>query len=185
MGLGKTIQSISILQYLFNERDIAGPFLIIAPMSTVEQWKREIETWTEMNAIIFHGSENARNLIFKHEWFFSNSTKSKLFKFHIMITTYEVAMIEAPRLRKIPWQYTIIDEGHRIKNNNSKLFQTLQTFRTAYKLILTGTPLQNGMKELWALLNYLNPNVFDDCDEFLEEFGDLKKSEQVTTLHKK
>lgn len=72
MGLGKTIQAISIMQYLFTQRDIGGPFLVVAPMSTVEQWKREVETWSEMNAIIFHGSAASRNLIYQTEWFFNS-----------------------------------------------------------------------------------------------------------------
>lgn len=116
MGLGKTIQAISMLQYLFTEQEKAGPFLVVAPMSTIEQWKREIEEWTDMNAVIFHGSAEARDLIYNTEWFFKDEKKSyKTYKFHIIITTYEVAIIEARRLAGVPWEYLVVDEGHRIK----------------------------------------------------------------------
>jgi len=95
MGLGKTIQSVGILHYLFQEQGNRGPFLIIAPMSTVEQWRREAEGWTNMNCIIFHGSAKSRELIRKNEW---NYTKggSKIpgcYKFNVLITTFEIILV--------------------------------------------------------------------------------------------
>jgi len=184
MGLGKTIQALAVLQFLFTELGNYGPFLVVAPMSTIAQWKKELEGWTSMNIVVFQGSAKARELILEHEWFFKEKRKS-VYKFNVLVTTYEVAMIEAPTLKAVPWQYCIIDERHRIKNQNSKLFGTLCTFKVAHKLILTGTPLQNGVKELWALMNYLEPSRFNDCNAFMEEFGDLKETSQVDKLHEK
>eukprot|EP01117_Protostelium_nocturnum_P017066 TRINITY_DN687_c0_g4_i1.p1 TRINITY_DN687_c0_g4~~TRINITY_DN687_c0_g4_i1.p1 ORF type:complete len:1707 (+),score=771.90 TRINITY_DN687_c0_g4_i1:229-5349(+) len=186
MGLGKTIQAISILQYLFEEQKVPGPFLIVAPMSTIEQWKRETEEWTNMIPIIYHGKQDARDLIYNYEWFFEGQQKSaKYYKFHVMIVTYEIAMIESSRLVTVPWQYLVVDEGHRLKNNQSKLFETLRKYRVAHKLILTGTPLQNGVRELWTLMNFLEPKKFNDVEGFMTEFGELKSSSQVEKLHKK
>ncbi|PRP86333.1 chromodomain helicase DNA binding protein [Planoprotostelium fungivorum] len=186
MGLGKTIQAISILQYLFEERRVPGPFLVVAPMSTIEQWKRETEEWTNMNPVVFHGTADARNLIYDYEWFYEGQEKaSKYYKFHVLITTYEVAMMEFSRLSNVPWQYLVVDEGHRLKNNSGKLFGMLRKYRVAHKLILTGTPLQNKVQELWTLINFLEPKKFSDEEGFLKEFGELKKSDQVESLHKK
>lgn len=108
-------------------------------MSTIEQWRREVENRTSMNCVVFHGTEEARRLIRKHEF---NYSGSKLFKFNILITTFEMVLKE-PSLGKIKWQYLIIDEGHRIKSKNTRLFQELFQYHAEHKLILTGTPMQN------------------------------------------
>lgn len=184
MGLGKTIQTISLLQYLHSTKSL-GPFLVIAPMSTIENWKREVTEWTDMKAIIFHGNAEEREELHAKHFPEKGKRNAKSYKFQVMITTYEVTLIETRKLKAVPWEYLVIDEGHRIKNQESKLFGCLKTFTVPHKLILTGTPLQNGIKELWALMNFLEPDKFDSCNDFLEEFGDLTQSLQVDNLHKK
>ncbi len=92
-------------------------------MSTVENWKRELEAWTDLNTLIFHGSAMARDLIYQYEWYFENPKKkqrTKMYKFQAIITTYEVVMIESARLKSVPWQYLIVDEGHRLKVRESQ-----------------------------------------------------------------
>lgn len=116
-------------------------------MSTIEQWRREVENRTTMNCVVFHGTEEARRLIRKHEFRFTDSRGrivggSGLFKFNILITTFEMVLKEH-FLRSIDWQYLIVDEGHRIKSKNTKLFQHLFQYDAQHKLILTGTPMQN------------------------------------------
>eukprot|EP00004_Rigifila_ramosa_P023592 TRINITY_DN6646_c0_g1_i1.p1 TRINITY_DN6646_c0_g1~~TRINITY_DN6646_c0_g1_i1.p1 ORF type:complete len:1934 (+),score=399.24 TRINITY_DN6646_c0_g1_i1:667-5802(+) len=184
MGLGKTIQTVATLDYLFRYQKIRGPFLIVAPLSTIAQWQREVETWTEMNAVVYHGSAEARRIIRDYEFFYREKERPLLgcYKFHIMITTYEMISTDTAELRKIPWRYLVVDEGHRLKNVESRLQEDLATFSADHKLLLTGTPLQNNTGELWSLLHFLDAEKFNSCSEFLAQFGDLKSKDQVDAL---
>uniref|UniRef100_A0A452H4C1 Uncharacterized protein n=1 Tax=Gopherus agassizii TaxID=38772 RepID=A0A452H4C1_9SAUR len=181
MGLGKTIQSITFLSEIFL-MDIHGPFLIIAPLSTITNWEREFRTWTEMNAIVYHGSQISRQMIQQYEMVYRDAQGNPLpgiFKFHVVITTFEMILADCPELKKIQWRCVVIDEAHRLKNRNCKLLEGLKLMALEHKVLLTGTPLQNSVEELFSLLNFLEPQQFPSETAFLEEFGDLKTEEQV------
>uniref|UniRef100_A0A8C1Y1I2 Chromodomain helicase DNA binding protein 6 n=1 Tax=Cyprinus carpio TaxID=7962 RepID=A0A8C1Y1I2_CYPCA len=184
MGLGKTIQSITFLYEIFL-MGLRGPFLIIAPLSTITNWEREFRTWTEMNAIVYHGSQISRQMIQQYEMYHRDeqgNIMSGQFKFHGIITTFEMIMADCPELKKINWRCVVIDEAHRLKNRNCKLLEGLKLMNLEHKVLLTGTPLQNSVEELFSLLNFLEPSQFPSETTFLEEFGDLKTEEQVKKL---
>eukprot|EP00170_Pyropia_yezoensis_P004633 contig_18886_g4646 len=175
MGLGKTIQSVSLLHFLFTERNIRGPFLVLAPLSTLGHWAREIDTWTELNAIVYHGNSESRNVIHQHEWVVPGQVPSQgpPYKWHVLITTYETVLQEATRLRRIKWNAIVVDEAHRLKNRSSRLVDELKSFSSDHRVLLTGTPLQNNMLEVWALLNFVDPETFSSEDDFAAQFGDM------------
>jgi SNF2 family DNA or RNA helicase len=166
-AVGKTIQTVGFLHQLrfMSSTQIAGPFLVIAPLSLVDQWQSELNTWSpQMNTILLHGSTEARETIMKHE-FYSHEPftpksdvvalrKRNVCKFHILLTTFEVATKEIRTLSRVQWQVLIIDEAHKLKNPESKLFSCLVTIPRQHCVLLTGTPLQNRTEELWALLNF-------------------------------
>ncbi|XP_008936757.1 PREDICTED: chromodomain-helicase-DNA-binding protein 6-like, partial [Merops nubicus] len=184
MGLGKTIQSITFLSEIFL-MGIHGPFLIIAPLSTITNWEREFRTWTEMNAIVYHGSQISRQMIQQYEMVYRDPQGNPLpgiFKFQVVITTFEMILADCPELKKIQWRCVVIDEAHRLKNRNCKLLEGLKLMALEHKVLLTGTPLQNSVEELFSLLNFLEPQQFPSETAFLEEFGDLKTEEQVKKL---
>ncbi|XP_069728278.1 chromodomain-helicase-DNA-binding protein 6 isoform X2 [Phaenicophaeus curvirostris] len=184
MGLGKTIQSITFLSEIFL-MGIHGPFLIIAPLSTITNWEREFRTWTEMNAIVYHGSQISRQMIQQYEMVYRDAQGNPLpgiFKFQVVITTFEMILADCPELKKIQWRCVVIDEAHRLKNRNCKLLEGLKLMALEHKVLLTGTPLQNSVEELFSLLNFLEPQQFPSETAFLEEFGDLKTEEQVKKL---
>ncbi|KAK1157605.1 hypothetical protein AOXY_G23730 [Acipenser oxyrinchus oxyrinchus] len=184
MGLGKTIQSITFLYEIFL-LGIRGPFLIIAPLSTITNWEREFRTWTEMNAIVYHGSQISRQMIQQYEMLYKDEQANPfpgLFKFHGVITTFEMILADCPELKKIHWRCVVIDEAHRLKNRNCKLLEGLKLMNLEHKVLLTGTPLQNSVEELFSLLNFLEPVQFPSESTFLDEFGDLKTEEQVKKL---
>ncbi|KAG2461362.1 CHD6 protein, partial [Polypterus senegalus] len=184
MGLGKTIQSITFLFEIFL-MGLRGPFLIIAPLSTITNWEREFRTWTDMNVIVYHGSQISRQMIQQYEMFYKDEqgiTLPGIFKFHAIITTFEMILADCPELKKIQWRCVVIDEAHRLKNRNCKLLEGLKLMNLEHKVLLTGTPLQNSVEELFSLLNFLEPNQFSSENTFLEEFGDLKTEEQVKKL---
>ncbi|XP_059508662.1 chromodomain-helicase-DNA-binding protein 6 isoform X1 [Stegostoma tigrinum] len=184
MGLGKTIQSITFLYEIYL-LGIRGPFLIIAPLSTIANWEREFRTWTEVNVIVYHGSQISRQMIHQYEMHYKDSEGTPiqgLFKFSVIITTFEMILADCPELRKIQWSCVIIDEAHRLKNRNCKLLEGLKLMALDHKVLLTGTPLQNTVEELFSLLNFLEPVHFPSESSFLEEFGNLKTDEQVKKL---
>ncbi|KAG5836431.1 hypothetical protein ANANG_G00254650 [Anguilla anguilla] len=184
MGLGKTIQSITFLYEMFC-MGLKGPFLIIAPLSTITNWEREFRTWTQINVIVFHGSQISRQMILQYEMYHRDeqgNPVSGMFKFHGVITTFEMIMADCPELKKIQWRCVVIDEAHRLKNRNCKLLEGLKLMSLEHKVLLTGTPLQNSVEELFSLLNFLEPLQFPSEISFLEEFGDLKTEEQVKKL---
>uniref|UniRef100_A0A7N6C214 DNA helicase n=1 Tax=Anabas testudineus TaxID=64144 RepID=A0A7N6C214_ANATE len=183
MGLGKTIQSITFLYEIYM-KGIEGPFLVIAPLSTIPNWEREFRTWTELNVVVYHGSQASRKTIQAYEMYYRD-TQGKILKgvyrFHAVITTFEMILADCPELRSVPWRCVVIDEAHRLKNRNCKLLEGLKMM-DMHKVLLTGTPLQNTVEELFSLLNFLEPDRFPSEQTFMTEFGDLKTEEQVQKL---
>uniref|UniRef100_A0A8C8EWE4 DNA helicase n=1 Tax=Oncorhynchus tshawytscha TaxID=74940 RepID=A0A8C8EWE4_ONCTS len=184
MGLGKTIQSISLLSEVLGA-GVQGPFLVIAPLSTITNWEREFATWTDMNAIVYHGSLASRQMIQQYEMYCKDDKDHLIpgaYKFEALITTFEMILSDCPELREISWRCVIIDEAHRLKNRNCKLLDSLKMLDLEHKVLLTGTPLQNTVEELFSLLHFLEPAQFSSESEFLRDFGDLKTEEQVQKL---
>lgn len=185
MGLGKTIQVIAFLAYLV-EQGINGPFLIVAPLSTIRNWEKEFERFCpSMKTCCYYGTPPARTKLRR-----LNISKRTL-QIPVLITSYEIVMQDARFLNRIEWKYVIVDEGHRLKNINCKLMRELKKYPSANRMLLTGTPLQNNLEELWALLNFLLPDVFTDLDIFHswfesgggEAIGESDESQLVTSLH--
>uniref|UniRef100_A0A8D2MPP3 DNA helicase n=1 Tax=Zonotrichia albicollis TaxID=44394 RepID=A0A8D2MPP3_ZONAL len=184
MGLGKTIQSITFL-YEILLTGIRGPFLIIAPLSTITNWEREFRTWTGLNVVVYHGSMVSRQMIQQYEMYFRDSQGRIVrgtYRFQAIITTFEMILGGCPELNAIEWRCVIIDEAHRLKNKNCKLLEGLKLMNLEHKVLLTGTPLQNTVEELFSLLHFLEPLRFPAESTFMQEFGDLKTEEQVQKL---
>ncbi|OUM67632.1 hypothetical protein PIROE2DRAFT_27492, partial [Piromyces sp. E2] len=165
MGLGKTIQTISLISYLIEKKHQSGPFLIIVPLSTLTNWSLEFDKWApSIVKVVYKGAPSVRKAI--------QMTEIKHGNFNVVLTTYEYIIKDRPVLSKIKWIHIIIDEGHRLKNAQSKLTTVLtQHYQCRYRLILTGTPLQNNLPELWALLNFLLPKIFNSVKSFDEWFN--------------
>lgn len=164
MGLGKTIQTIALVTYLMEKKKVNGPFLIIVPLSTLSNWVLEFEKWAPIVMVVsYKGSPQSRRLV---------QTQMRSTKFNVLLTTYEYVIKDKAVLAKVHWKYMIIDEGHRMKNHHCKLTQVLNTYYIApHRLLLTGTPLQNKLPELWALLNFLLPSIFKSCSTFEQWFN--------------
>ncbi|KAI8499320.1 transcriptional regulator, partial [Branchiostoma belcheri] len=155
MGLGKTIQTISFLSYLFNTHALYGPFLLVVPLSTMAAWQREFNNWApDMNVIIYLGDVMSRNKIREYEWCHPGNKK---LKFNCLLTTYEILLKDKSFLGGVEWACLVVDEAHRLKNDDSLLYKTLKGFDSNHRLLITGTPLQNSLKELWALLFFIMP----------------------------
>ncbi|XP_063038487.1 LOW QUALITY PROTEIN: chromodomain-helicase-DNA-binding protein 8-like [Melospiza melodia melodia] len=184
MGLGKTIQSIAFLQEVHGA-GVRGPYLVIAPLSTIANWEREFGTWTHLNTIVYHGSLASRQMIQQYEMYCKDG-KGRLipgaYKFDALITTFEMILSDCPELREVQWRCVVIDEAHRLKNRHCKLLDSLKHMDLEHKVLLTGTPLQNTVEELFSLLHFLEPSQFPSEAEFLKDFGDLKTEEQVQKL---
>ncbi|XP_061670635.1 chromodomain-helicase-DNA-binding protein 9 isoform X3 [Syngnathoides biaculeatus] len=184
MGLGKTIQSITFLEEIYRV-GIKSPFLIIAPLSTIANWEREFRTWTHMNVIVYHGSIVSRQMLQQYEMYARDAQGRVLrgaYKFQAVITTFEMILGGCPELNAIEWRCVIIDEAHRLKNKNCKLLEGFKLMSLEHKVLLTGTPLQNTVEELFSLLHFLEPARFPSENTFMQEFGDLKTEEQVQKL---
>ncbi|XP_059640968.1 ATP-dependent DNA helicase DDM1-like [Cornus florida] len=168
MGLGKTIQTIGFLAHL-KGKGLDGPYLVIAPLSTLSNWVNEVSRFVpSVNAIIYHGNRKERDQIRR-----KHMPRTIGSKFPIIITSYEVAMNDARKhLRHYNWKYLVVDEGHRLKNSECKLLRELKFLPVENKLLLTGTPLQNNLAELWSLLNFILPDIFSSHEEF-ESWFDL------------
>jgi len=195
MGLGKTIQTIAFLYTLIKEGHSQGPFLISAPLSTIINWEREFEFWApDMYVVTYIGDRDNRAVIRNYEFSFDEDAvkagkkpykmkKDSPVKFHVLLTSYELVSIDANTLQSIDWAVLVVDEAHRLKNNQSKFFKVLNGYPLDFKLLLTGTPLQNNLEELFHLLNFLSPGEFYDKNFFLSEFEDISKEDQIKKLH--
>lgn len=174
MGLGKTLQTISFMGYLRYVCDISGPHLIAVPKSTLDNWKREFAKWTpDVKVLILQGDKEERHRLINEQLLEDD--------FDVCITSYEMVLREKSHLKKFAWEYIIIDEAHRIKNEESSLAQIIRVFNSRNRLLITGTPLQNNLHELWALLNFLLPDVFGDSEAFDQWFS-TQESDQDTVV---
>ncbi|XP_037536812.1 lymphoid-specific helicase [Nematolebias whitei] len=175
MGLGKTIQCIAHIAMMI-EKKVMGPFLVVAPLSTLPNWISEFKRFTpEVSVLLYHGTQPERAKLLKQ----IRRVQGTLNMFPVVVTSFEISMIDRKYLQHFQWKYLIVDEGHRIKNLNCRLVRELKLMPTDNKLLLTGTPLQNNLAELWSLLNFLLPEVFDDLKSFeswfdIDSLGDAE-----------
>ncbi|OQV20493.1 SWI/SNF-related matrix-associated actin-dependent regulator of chromatin subfamily A member 5 [Hypsibius exemplaris] len=165
MGLGKTLQTISVLGYMYHIKKSDKPHLVIVPKSTLSNWQAEFKKWCpSLESALLKGDPEEREEFMKAAK--TNRT------WDVLITSYELALIEQTFIRKIFWGFVVIDEAHRIKSETTKLATAVRTFKSSRRLLLTGTPLQNNLHELWALLNFLLPDIFESSEDFDTWFGD-------------
>ena len=152
MGLGKTLQTISFLGYLKFHQGTKGPHLVVVPKSTLQNWDREFHKWVPgFKTVVLQGTKDERAEII---------TQTLLpMDFDVCITSYEMCLREKATFKKFQWEYIVIDEAHRIKNADSLLSQIVRVFNSRGRLLITGTPLQNNLQELWALLNFILPGA--------------------------
>ncbi|KAL1860284.1 putative DNA helicase ino80 [Diaporthe australafricana] len=182
MGLGKTVQSISVMAYLAEKYDIWGPYLVVAPASTLHNWEQELRKFVpEFKILPYWGTAGDRKTLRKF-WDRRHATYKKDASFHIMVTSYQLVVSDVAYFQKMKWQYMILDEAQAIKSSQSSRWKCLLGFHCRNRLLLTGTPIQNNMQELWALLHFIMPSLFDSHDEFSEWFSkDIESHAQSNT----
>eukprot|EP00659_Diplonema_papillatum_P022450 gene22450-34389_t len=189
MGLGKTVQVIIFFEALRRLRRVEGPFLVVAPLATITHWRREAAGWVDMNVITYLGVEEARDRIFCNEFFYGppvhprrHFTAGTKIKFNVVVTTYEWIARDIHRFKPIHWAAIVIDEGHRIKNEEATLLKHLSSLRAEHRVILTGTPVQNRIDELYSVLRYLNPKTVEKTkEEFVARYTPMTE-ERLTDL---
>ncbi|KAK2767760.1 hypothetical protein FQN54_003919 [Arachnomyces sp. PD_36] len=166
MGLGKTVQTVAFINWLRHVRQQQGPFIVVVPLSTMPSWAETFDNWTpDLNYVVYSGNEPSRKIIRDFELF----TDGNLLRpsFNVLLTTYEYVLADASFLSQVKWQFMAVDEAHRLKNRDSQLYAKLVEFKSPSRLLITGTPVQNSLGELSALMDFLNPgsvNIDDDMD---------------------
>lgn len=171
MGLGKTVQSISVMAYLAEVHNIWGPFLVVAPASTLHNWQQEVSKFVpEFKVLPYWGSNKDRKVLRKF-WDRQQLRYTKDSPFHVLVTSYQLVVADAQYLNRIKWQYMILDEAQAIKSSSSTRWKSLLSMQCRNRLLLTGTPIQNSMQELWALLHFIMPTLFDSHEEFSDWFS--------------
>lgn len=181
MGLGKTIQSIATIAHLAEREDIWGPFLVVTPASTLHNWCSELQRFTpELRVIPYWGTVAERKVI--RTYWNDSRMYTRDADFHVMVTSYDMVVRDAKYIGRVKWQYMILDEAQAIKSSASHRWNILLKFNCRNRLLLTGTPIQNTMAELWALLHFIMPTLFDSHDEFNEWFSkDIESHAQDTS----
>ncbi|GBL51788.1 hypothetical_protein [Candidozyma auris] len=182
MGLGKTVQSISVLAYLAETHNIWGPYLVVTPASTLHNWQQEITKFVPgFKVLPYWGNAKDRKILRKF-WDRKSLRYDKDAPFHVLVTSYQLVVADAPYFQKMKWQYMILDEAQAIKSSSSSRWKSLLSFSCRNRLLLTGTPIQNSMQELWALLHFIMPSLFDSHDEFSDWFSkDIESHAQSNT----
>ena len=176
MGLGKTVQVIGLFAWLMEYKQNMGPHLVIVPNAVVPNWRNELRRWLPAaRNCVYIGKKDERMAVFQ-----SSIALEATLRANVVITTYEYALRDRSKLGKVSWQYVVMDEAHRIKDRASKLAEAMDKLESESRLLLTGTPLQNDLQELWSLLNYLLPQVFDSSSKkaFREWFDEHLSNQQ-------
>lgn len=170
MGLGKTVQSIAFLAHIAEHYDVWGPFLIISPASTLHNWQQEMQRFVPAIKVVpYWGSPNERKIL--RQFWDTKDLHRREASFHVVITSYQLIVSDYKYFNRIKWQYMILDEAQAIKSASSVCWKLLLGFNCRNRLLLSGTPIQNSMAELWALLHFIMPTLFDSHDEFNEWFS--------------
>ncbi|XP_022531537.2 chromodomain-helicase-DNA-binding protein 1-like isoform X1 [Astyanax mexicanus] len=179
MGLGKTCQTISLLAYARGFLGMDGPFLVVSPLTVLENWKQELERFCpSLSVVCYTGNKEERAEL-------QREINSK--QFHVLLTTYELCLRDAQWLKRRNWKILVVDEAHRLKNQASKLHETLSEFSVDFRLLLTGTPIQNNLQEIYSLLTFIQPSLFphDATEEFVSSYADVQTEDTlVKELHK-
>eukprot|EP00192_Tetraselmis_astigmatica_P001503 CAMPEP_0117687286 /NCGR_PEP_ID=MMETSP0804-20121206/23042_1 /TAXON_ID=1074897 /ORGANISM="Tetraselmis astigmatica, Strain CCMP880" /LENGTH=1720 /DNA_ID=CAMNT_0005499315 /DNA_START=24 /DNA_END=5186 /DNA_ORIENTATION=- len=194
MGLGKTVQAVSYITSLREDMFVKRPQLVVVPLSTLPNWERELKTWApQLNVVSFIGNAASRAIIKKFELYAerpaddrggrSRASLAARVRFDVLLTTYEMMLAEEATLKTMEWETMIVDEGHRLKNKASRLFQVLHGFNTRQRTLLTGTPLQNNLDELFMLMHFLEPGKFSSLEDFQAQFSEVAAEEQMARLH--
>ncbi|KAG5971550.1 hypothetical protein E4U58_007453 [Claviceps cyperi] len=182
MGLGKTVQTVAFLSWLRNNRHQEGPSLVVAPLSVIPAWCDTFNHWSpDINYVVYLGPEDARNIIRDNELLVGGNPKKP--KFNVLVTSYEFILQDWQFLQTIKWQTLAVDEAHRLKNRESQLYARLMAFGVPCKILITGTPIQNNLAELSALLDFLNPGKVV-IDEDLDSLSAIDAQEKLEELHK-
>lgn len=168
MGLGKTCQTISLLVYMSGALKKKGPFLVLSPLSVLENWRKELESFApSLTVLCYKGDKERRAEIQKEK---------TVQDFHVLLTTYELCLKDASFLKGWRWKVLVVDEAHRLKNPKSLLHKTLTQFSVGFRLLLTGTPIQNNLQELYSLLNFIQPSIFtpEEADNFVSSYSNVR-----------
>ncbi len=186
---GKTIQGSVFLSFLSKFQNVKGPFLIVAPLSTLPNWMRELALWTDFDVVCYYGSQEDREIIRETELYYMSKPKTAGYKVQVVVTSPQMCLnpeksgLKKNELTKIYWEMMIFDEAHRLKNYNSQLSVMIrEDFAYRHCLLMTGTPLQNNVDELWSLLNFIDRNEFESLDVFKSQYGELKEAKQIEHL---
>ncbi len=167
MGLGKTVQTVAFMNWLRHDRGQQGPFIVVVPLSTMPAWADTFDLWTpDMNYVVYNGNEAARKIIRENEMLVDG--RPNKVKFNVLLTTYEYILVDSGFLSQLKWQFMAVDEAHRLKNRESQLYAKLMDFGAPSRLLITGTPMQNTLSELSALMDFLMPGKI-----YVEENIDL------------
>ncbi|KAI9057725.1 hypothetical protein FKP32DRAFT_1597935 [Trametes sanguinea] len=187
MGLGKTVQIVTFIGYLAAASGVS-PALIVVPNSTITNWVREFERWApQLRVVPFYGEAKSREIIKKYELFHSNPASGTTgAKYHVLVTTYETitsAKEFTSVFKNMPrWEVLVVDEGQRLKSDTSLIFKRLKELNSFHRVIMTGTPLNNNIRELFNLMNFLDPEGWKDLEQLSKQYEELT-DELVKDLH--
>ncbi|TGO54034.1 hypothetical protein BOTNAR_0279g00080 [Botryotinia narcissicola] len=179
MGLGKTVQTVAFMNWLHNDRGQEGPHLVVVPLTTIPAWADTFDNWApSLNYVVYNGKESSRQIIREYELLVDGNPKRP--KFNVLLTSYEYILADSLFLSQIKWQFMAVDEAHRLKNRESQLYLKLLDFKAPSRLLITGTPVQNTLGELSALMDFLMPGELEIEDNM--DLTDEAAGEKIAAL---